>query len=112
MAHHEPPLEQYAILHGGPSTIRGTIPPLIAISTTAGSGSEVGRAALLTLSSGDKLGFLSPHLVPKAAICDPELTLTMPAHLTAGTGMDAISHCIEAFCSTKDNLVADAIAID
>jgi alcohol dehydrogenase class IV len=50
--------------------------------------------------------------VPKAAICDPELTLTMPAGLTAGTGMDAISHCVEALCSTRDNPVADAIAMD
>lgn len=112
MVHHEPPLEQYAIVHGGPSKIRAAIPPLIAIPTTAGSGSEVGRAALLTLSSGDKLGFLSPHLAPKAAICDPELTLTVPPQLTAGTGMDAISHCMEAFCSTKENPVADAIALD
>jgi 4-hydroxybutyrate dehydrogenase len=112
MTNHEPPLEAYAIRYGGTAKIRDAMPPLIAISTTAGSGSEVGRAALLTLSSGDKLGFLSRYLVPKAAICDPELTLTMPADLTAGTGMDAISHCVEALCSTRDNPVADAIAFD
>lgn len=112
MVNHEPPLDQYAIVSGGASKIRNTIPPLIAVSTTAGSGSEVGRAALLTLTSGSKLGFLSPHLVPRAAVCDPELTLTLPPALTAGTGMDAISHCIEAFCSTRENPVADAIALD
>ena len=112
MVNHEPPLYQYAIVAGGISNIRNFMPPLIAVSTTAGSGSEVGRAALLTLTSGDKLGFLSPYLVPRAAVCDPELTLTLPAALTAGTGMDAISNCVEAFCSTRENPVADAIALD
>jgi alcohol dehydrogenase class IV len=112
MAAHEPPLEQYAILKGGTIRIGGTLPPLIAVPTTAGSGSEVGRAALLRLDSGRKLGFLSPHLLPKAAVCDPELTLTVPPRMTAATGMDAISHCIEAYCSTRVNAVADAIALE
>ena len=112
MAVHEPPLEQYALLRGGTPRIGDTLPPLIAVPTTAGSGSEVGRAALLKLDSGRKLGFLSPHLLPKAAVCDPELTLTVPPRLTAATGMDAISHCVEAYCSMRPNAVADAIALE
>jgi alcohol dehydrogenase class IV len=112
MAVHQPPLEQYAILQGGTPRIRNALPALIAIPTTAGSGSEVGRAALLRLDSGRKLGFLSQNLLPKAAICDPELTLSMPPALTAATGMDALSHCVEAYCSPRKNPVADAIALD
>lgn len=112
MTVHEPPLEQYAILNGGSTRIQAPPPPLIAVPTTAGSGSEVGRAALLRLDSGRKLGFLSPWLLPRAAVCDPELTLSMPPQLTAATGMDAISHCVETFLSTRVNVVADAIALD
>jgi 4-hydroxybutyrate dehydrogenase len=112
MAGHPPPLEQYAILRGGMARIGPSIPPIVAVPTTAGSGSEVGRAALLKLDSGRKLGFLSPQLLPKAAVCDPELTLTLPPQVTAATGMDAISHCVETFCSTRVNAVADAIALE
>lgn len=112
MAAHEPPVEQYAILNAGTTRIRSALPPLVAVPTTAGSGSEVGRAALLKLDCGRKLGFLSPRLLPSAAVCDPELTLTVPAQVTAATGMDAISHCVEAYCSTRVNAVADAIALE
>jgi len=112
MTVHEPPLEQYAIAAGGGARIKAPPPPLVAVPTTAGSGSEVGRAALLRLESGRKLGFLSPLLLPRAAVCDPELTLSMPPRLTAATGMDAISHCVETFLSTRVNVVADAIALD
>jgi alcohol dehydrogenase class IV len=112
MVVHEPPLEQYAILRGGTARIRAALPPVLAVPTTAGSGSEVGRAALLRLDSGRKLGFLSPLLLPRAAVCDPELTLSVPAKLTAATGMDAISHCVETFLSTRPNAVADAIALE
>ncbi|HEX7052307.1 MAG TPA: iron-containing alcohol dehydrogenase [Burkholderiales bacterium] len=112
MAVHEPPLAQYAILHGGTGRIGPGAPPLVAVPTTAGSGSEVGRAALLRLAGGRKLGFLSPHLLPRAAVCDPELTLSLPPALTAATGMDALSHCVETYCSTRSNAVADAIALE
>lgn len=112
MVVHAPPLEQYAILRGGTARIRAVPPPLVAVPTTAGSGSEVGRAALIRIDSGAKLGFLSPLLVPKAAVCDPELTMSMPPALTAATGMDAISHCVETYLSTRENAVADAIALD
>jgi alcohol dehydrogenase class IV len=112
MTVHEPPLAQYAILNDGSARIRAPAPPLIAVPTTAGSGSEVGRAALIRLDSGRKLGFLSALLVPRAAVCDPELTLSMPPQLTAATGIDAISHCVETYLSTRVNAVADAIALE
>lgn len=112
MAGHPPPLEQYAILRGGTPRIGPSVAPIVAVPTTAGSGSEVGRAALLRLDTGRKLGFLSPHLLPKAAVCDPALTLTVPAQVTAATGMDAISHCVETYCSARVNAVADAVALE
>jgi alcohol dehydrogenase class IV len=112
MVGHPPPVEQYAIVHGGTARIGGSVAPILAVPTTAGSGSEVGRAALLTVGSGRKLGFLSAHLLPRVAVCDPRLTRSVPAYLTAATGMDAISHCVEAYCSPRANVVADAIALD
>ncbi|MCJ8329093.1 MAG: iron-containing alcohol dehydrogenase [Lentisphaeria bacterium] len=112
MVNHPPPLDDYAFVNGGLTKITDNLPPLIAIPTTAGTGSEVGRAALLTMDSGNKIALVSPHLIPKAAICDPELTLGLPAWLTAATGMDAISHCVETYCSPKLNPVAESIALD
>src|SRR5919107_1755939 len=85
---------------------------IIAVPTTAGTGSEVGRAALLTLRDGRKLGFISPYLIPKRAVCDPDLTLGLPAGLTAATGMDAVTHCIETYLSPRENPPAEAIALD
>jgi 4-hydroxybutyrate dehydrogenase len=111
-ASHPAPLAQYAAILGGVSRIKAGMPPVVAIPTTAGTGSEVGRAALITLDDGRKLGFISPHLIPTVAICDPELTLGLPPLLTAATGMDAISHCIETFLSPRFNPPADAIALD
>ena len=112
LATHPGPLEQYAVILGGLDRISADKPPVIAIPTTAGTGSEVGRAALLTLDDGRKLGFISPHMIPNVALCDPELTLGLPAYLTAATGMDAVTHCIETFLSPRYNPVADAIALD
>jgi 4-hydroxybutyrate dehydrogenase len=112
LATHPGPLEQYAAILGGMDRITGNKPPVIAIPTTAGTGSEVGRAALVTLDDGRKLGFISPHMIPNLALCDPELTLGLPPYLTAATGMDAITHCIETFLSPRFNPVADAIALD
>lgn len=80
--------------------------------TTAGTGSEVARGAILIVDDHRKLGFHSWHLVPKAAICDPALTLGLPPHLTAATGMDAIAHCMETFMSSAFNPPADGIALD
>lgn len=112
LAGHDGPLESYAAILGGIPKITSKVAPVIAVPTTAGTGSEVGRGALITLSDGRKLGFISPHLIPKLAICDPELTLGLPAWLTAATGMDAVTHCIETFLSPRDNPPAEAIALD
>jgi alcohol dehydrogenase class IV len=112
LATHPGPLEQYAAIYGGLDRITRAVAPMIAIPTTAGTGAEVGRAALLTLADGRKLGIISPHLIPRRAICDPELTLGLPPYLTAATGLDALSHCIETFCSPRFNPTAEAIALD
>lgn len=112
LATHPAPLAQYALVLGGLARITSAVPPLVAIPTTAGTGSEVGRGALITLRDGRKLGLISPHLIPRHAICDPELTLSLPPRLTAATGMDALAHCIETFLSPRPNPVADAIALD
>ena len=112
LATHPPPLEQYGAIYGGIGRIGPKVASVIAVPTTAGTGAEVGRAALLTLDDGRKLGFISPHLIPKRAICDPELTLGLPPALTAATGLDALSHCIETLLSPRVNPPAEAIALD
>lgn len=109
---HDGPLGRFAAIEGGIALITAAVAPVIAIPTTAGTGSEVGRGALITLGDGRKLGLISPHLIPKRAICDPDLTLDLPPRLTAATGMDALSHCIETFLSPRLNPPADAIALD
>jgi 4-hydroxybutyrate dehydrogenase len=111
LATHPGPLEQYAAIYGGIAKI-ASVAPVVAVPTTAGTGAEVGRAALLTLNDGRKLGFISPHLIPKRAVSDPELTLGLPAPLTAATGLDALSHCIETLLSPRFNPPAEAIALD
>jgi 4-hydroxybutyrate dehydrogenase len=112
LATHEPPPLQYAAILGGLGRIRPSLALVVAIPTTAGTGTEVGRAALLTLSDGRKLGFISPNLIPKRVICDPELTLGLPRALTAATGLDAMSHCIETLFSPRYNPPGEAIALD
>jgi alcohol dehydrogenase class IV len=112
LAGHDGPLEIYAAILGGIPKITARVAPVIAVPTTAGTGSEVGRAALITLRDGRKLGFISPHLIPKLAVCDPELTFGLPPVLTAATGMDALTHCIETYLSPRDNPPAEAIALD
>ena len=111
-ATHDGPLTHYATIEGGSARITERTAPLIAVPTTSGTGSEVARGALLIVEDGRKLGFHSWHLVPKAAICDPELTLGLPSRLTAATGMDAIAHCMETFMSAALNPPADGIALD
>ncbi len=83
--------------------------PLVLIPTTAGTGAEASRNAVV-IREGRKAFLGSPHLVPSAAILDPELTLTLPREVTAYTGMDALSHCIEALLSTNGTALTDAIA--
>lgn len=105
-------MSQFALIEGGLTRITAATAPVIAIPTTAGTGSEVGRAGVLILDDGRKVGVISPHVMPKVAICDPELTLGLPPALTAATGMDAIAHCMETFMSPAFNPPADGIALD
>ena len=109
---HEGPLTRYATIEGGSGLITDRAAPLIAVPTTSGTGSEVARGAIIIVNDHRKLGFHSWHLLPKAAICDPDLTLGLPPRLTAATGMDAIAHCMETFMSAAFNPPADGIALD
>ena len=111
-ATHDGPLQSFAVIEGGADRITSRTAPVIAVPTTAGTGSEVGRGAILILDDGRKVGVISPFVVPKVAICDPALTLGLPPALTAATGMDAIAHCIETFLSPAFNPPADGIALD
>ncbi|MDH4482560.1 MAG: iron-containing alcohol dehydrogenase [Rhodoferax sp.] len=111
-ATHEGPLKTYATIEGGSPKITDRVLPLIAVPTTAGTGSEVARGAIVIVDDGRKLGFHSWFLVPKIAICDPELTLGLPPMLTAATGMDAIAHCMETFMAPAVNPPADGIGLD
>lgn len=109
---HGGPLKTYATIEGGSVKISEKLAPIIAVPTTSGTGSEVARGAILIVDDGRKLGFHSWHLVPKSAICDPELTFGLPPKLTAATGMDAIAHCMETFMAAAFNPPADGIALD
>ena len=111
-ATHPGPLRTYATIEGGSPLITDKVAPIIAIPTTAGTGSEVARGAIVIVDDGRKLGFHSWHLVPKTAICDPDLTLGLPPMLTAATGMDAVAHCMETFMAAPFNPPADGIALD
>ena len=111
-ATHDGPLQSFAVIEGGADRLTARTAPVIAVPTTAGTGSEVGRGAILILDDGRKVGVISPFVVPRVAICDPALTLGLPPALTAATGMDAIAHCIETFLSPAFNPPADGIALD
>jgi len=109
--HHEP-LETYDDLLGGDAKITAPLPPLIAIPTTAGTGSEVSRSAVITVEAvGRKVVLFSPRCMPAVAICDPELTYGLPPRITAETGMDALSHNLEAYLAQGYHPMADAIAL-
>ena len=110
--HDDASLAPYAVVEGGLARITARAAPIVAVPTTAGTGSEVSRGALIVMRDGRKLSIGSPHLIPRAAICDPDLTLGLPAGLTAGTGMDALTHGVETLCSPRENPIADAIARD
>lgn len=90
-----------------------TIAPIVAVPTTAGTGSEVGRAGVLTDSATHRKKIIfHPKLMPTVTICDPELTVGMPAFITAGTGMDALAHCLEAYCSPHYHPMSHGIALE
>ena len=108
---HPLPLEAYEAGRGGVDLIGPDLPPMIGVPTTAGTGSEVGRSAVFTFKSlGRKSLIFSPHLMPTAAVADPELTVGLPPHLTAATGMDALTHNVEAYLSVSYHPMCDAIA--
>jgi alcohol dehydrogenase class IV len=87
--------------------------PIVAVPTTAGTGSEVGRAGVITDAvTQQKKVIFHPLMLPKTSICDPELTLSMPPSTTAGTGMDALAHCLEAYCGASYHPLADGIAAE
>ena len=89
------------------------IAPIIAVPTTAGTGSEVGRASVITNSqTAEKKIIFHPKILPSVVICDPELTVGMPNFITAGTGMDAFAHCLEAFSSPHYHPMSQGIALE
>jgi 4-hydroxybutyrate dehydrogenase len=108
---HEGPLVEYSQSVPKPQRI-GAIPALIAIPTTAGTGAESSMGCPLMTHDGKKSVLASPRLIPAAALCDPDLTLGLPSHITAATGMDAVTHCIEGLLSSVIHPPADAVALD
>jgi alcohol dehydrogenase class IV len=89
------------------------IAPIIAVPTTAGTGSEVGRAGVVSNSvTHEKKIIFHPRIMPTIVLCDPELTVGMPAAITAGTGMDAFAHCLEAYCSPHYHPMSQGIAVE
>jgi alcohol dehydrogenase class IV len=106
------PFEELDDARGGDQFIPRVLPPVIAIPTTAGTGSEVGRAAVLTVAStGAKTVVFAPSMLPRVAILDPELTVSLPPGATAATGFDALTHCLEAYLAKGDHPMADGIAL-
>ena len=111
-AAHPPPLAQYDDAKDGWRLVTHPLPPMIAIPTTAGTGSEVGRSFVVTLEeTGRKTVIFSPSLLPSVAICDPELTYDLPPRLTGATGMDALTHNLEALVAKGFHPLADALAV-
>ncbi len=110
---HPGSLADYDLTQGGQERITADVPPMLAVPTTAGTGSEAGRGTLIQLpQTGRKTIALSIHLLPSTAVCDPELTLGLPPALTAATGMDAFTHCIESYLSTTFHPMCDGIAVE
>ena len=111
-ARHPGPLRQFALIEGGLARITAATVPVVAVPTTAGTGSEVGRGAIIILDDGRKVGIISPYVIPKVALCDPALTVGLPPGLTAATGMDAVAHCIETFLAPSFNPPTEGIALN
>ena len=112
MATHDGPLAGYDDLLDGANRISSNLPPYIAIATTSGTGSEVSRSAVITIEATHrKTVIFSPYLIPTLALADPELTLALPPHITAGTGMDAFTHNVEAYLAKGYHPICDAVAL-
>lgn len=113
-ARQERPLFDLHVSSGGPALIDGDlVAPIIAVPTTAGTGSETGRAAIVTEeAAGEKRIFLHARMMPTIVIEDPQLTAGLPANLTAWTGMDALAHCFEGFCSPELHPFSDGVAVE
>ena len=112
MAREEETLADFEAQAGGMDRLTGPYDPIIAIPTTAGTGSEVGRSAVITSHKlRRKIIIFSPWLMPKRAILDPELTVSLPPSLTAATGMDAFTHCLESLTCPVYHPLCDAVAI-
>jgi alcohol dehydrogenase class IV len=110
---HSEPLEVYDDAIGGDKKIVNPMPPLFAIPTTAGTGSEVGRAAVIIMrKTNDKTIFFHPTMLPKIAVLEPRLTTGLPAAVTSATGIDAFTHCLEAFFASGFHPMADGIALE
>lgn len=113
MATHDGPLAQYEDRLGGGRLIVNPMPPVYAIPTTAGTGSEVGRCSVITMEATKrKTIFCSPQLLPDIAVLAPELTADLPARLTIATGLDAFTHCLEAWLAPGFHPMADGIALE
>jgi alcohol dehydrogenase class IV len=109
---HNLPLADYDDAIGGDRHIDGAVPPIVAIPTTAGTGSEVGRSGVVTLAAtGRKTVIFSPKLLPCVALLDPAMTRSMPKFITAATGYDALTHSVEAYVARGDHPMCDAIAL-
>ncbi len=104
-------LADYSVKTGGSERI-GRVSPQIAVPTAAGTGAEVGRASVMSLLDGSKCVAVNLNMVADTVICDPDLTLSLPPRLTAATGIDALSHGVETYCSTWENPPAAAIGLD
>jgi 4-hydroxybutyrate dehydrogenase len=111
LVNHPPPLARYDDAKGGDAFITGVVPPILQVPTTAGTGSEVGRSTVLVID-GTKTVIFHPSFLARVAILDPELTVGLPPFITAATGMDALTHNLEAYVAKGDHPLADAIAID
>ena len=112
MTTHPAPLSQYDSAKGGMARISDRLPPVIAIPTTAGTGSEVSSFSVITDTSQKmKLALGSPYLIPKLALVDPSLTLELPREITINTGVDALTHLVEGYVSTVPNPMMDRMAL-
>ena len=109
---HQGPLSRFDDAKGGDKNITNPVPPVYAIPTTAGTGSEVGRSGvIITRDTRAKTVIFHPSLMPKVAVLDPELTVGLPASLTAATGFDAFTHGLEAYFAKGFHPIADAVAL-